>query len=170
MLSKDKKTMSVHSRDIEATDHENSSALDYELESPARRTTAARQGERRSEDSLPDASNRRPSNARTVDSLEDASDSQMLRRLLRTIEHSEWSENTVVDLLEQMANLKNTRTNTTSPQTTHLDHGPRSQVFIPDPRLVNCRSEGERSQEESDLRALAACLRWDFRDPELEAE
>jgi len=39
MLPKDKKTMSVHSRHIEATDHENSSALDHEPESLARRTT-----------------------------------------------------------------------------------------------------------------------------------
>ena len=94
----------------------------------------------------------------------------MLRRLLRTIEHSEWSENTVVGLLKLMVNLKNTRTNTLSPQTTRSDHGPRSRVFIPDPRLLECNSEGERSQEESDLRALAACARWDFQDPELGAE
>lgn len=115
MLSKDEKTLSVHSRDIEATDHENSSAVDHEPESTVRRTTVARQGGRRSEDSLPDASDRRPSSARTVDSLEDASDTQILKRLLRTIQHSEWSENTVVGLLKQMVDLKNIRTDTTLP-------------------------------------------------------
>jgi hypothetical protein len=91
---------------------------------------------------------------------------------LRTIQHSEWSENIVVGRLKQMVNSKNTRTDSTLPQTTHLDHGPRSRVLIPGPRLVDWSSEGERRREESDLRALAACAPWDFRepDPELEAE
>jgi hypothetical protein len=167
-----KKPMSAHPRDLEATDHENSRRVpDHEPESPVR---PAGRGGRRSEDSFPNASDRRASNARTVDSLEDASDSQLLKRLVRTIERSEWDENTVVALLKQVVNSHNTKADAAPPHTALLGHIPGSRLLSPGPRLIDWTPE-ERRQEEAEARPLAACARWhswkqDLVDPEAEAE
>jgi hypothetical protein len=102
----------------QSKNHDDSNEAHHESEPPSpRRPRTSRDG-------------RRLSKSQTINSLEDALETQLLKLLVRK---SEQSSNTIIGLLRQM--VKSTGTQSALPQPTLLDLDPRSRRLIPTPGL-----------------------------------
>jgi hypothetical protein len=143
--------MAIDSRD--AANQEDPIISDQEPESPVRRNS----GDERSL--------RRPSNPRTVDTLEGLSDGQLLRKIVRAIE---WNLEILVDLLRQKVDSRDEETNAALYRPTQLGLDPNaSRMLPPGPGLIDHTPEEELEQA-----SLTACARYHFRrtEPEQETE
>ena len=110
--------MNINSPPVESADHGESNQLDQRPESPVRTS----RDEKRS-----------PS-LQTIDNLEDLSEVQVLRRIVRAIE---CDSEQIAGLLREMAHLRHRETNAVLPRPTQLGLHPRSRVLGPGPGLID---------------------------------
>jgi hypothetical protein len=106
------------------------------------------------------------SRRRSISSIDEATDSQLLKRVVRAIEDSQWNDTTVLGLLKTLVNsplqARLGGITESSPQPTRLGVDPRTRILIPGPGLVDYTDEDREA-----LGSVTNCARSHFRHAHL---
>jgi len=172
------KAMSVHSRNVDNMDHQEFDAPEHESASPSRRdernhsdvevqdeqfTTKDFEPEER-----PSLESRRRRHTRraygeSISSIYEATDSQLLKRMILAIEGSEWRPETILGLLKKSVHRPSTvaAAEATTPETSkRLGQDSWARILDPGPRLADYEYTAEQRDSLWDLKN---CARSTFR-------